>query len=111
MSCIPLSPEGVIGRRSSKPVARNVGYRRAFERFPAAHHIHQESDGADPSSGYSATSTLPASGGSQCFCALLRLRACTPAGNPNSRKVDYKFFLNFFQDTQEHRYSFRRFDA
>jgi len=50
---------------------------------------------------------LPASRRQQCFCALRRLRACTPAAT-RITQVDYKFFLNFFQDTQEHRYSFRR---
>ncbi len=33
------------------------------------------------------------------------------SGQPESRKVDYKFLFHFFQDTQEHLYSFRRFDA
>ena len=32
-------------------------------------------------------------------------------GQPESRKLDYKFFYHFYQDAQDHLYSFRRFDA
>jgi hypothetical protein len=33
------------------------------------------------------------------------------AGQPESRKLSYKFFFNFYRDGRDHRYSFRRFDA
>jgi hypothetical protein len=32
-------------------------------------------------------------------------------GQPESRKLEYKIFYHAYQDLQEHRYSFRRFDA
>jgi hypothetical protein len=33
------------------------------------------------------------------------------AGQPESRRLNYRFFYHFFQDVQDHRFSFRRFDA
>lgn len=32
-------------------------------------------------------------------------------GQPESRKLEYKFFYHAYQDVSDHRYSFRRFDA
>jgi hypothetical protein len=32
-------------------------------------------------------------------------------GQPESRKIEYKFFYHFYHDWQEHQFSFRRFDA
>jgi hypothetical protein len=32
-------------------------------------------------------------------------------GQPESRKLSYKFYFNFFRDGRDHLYSFRRFDA
>ncbi|MGB9179787.1 MAG: hypothetical protein WCB68_11130 [Pyrinomonadaceae bacterium] len=32
-------------------------------------------------------------------------------GQPESRKLEYKFFYHVYQDVSDHRYSFRRFDA
>lgn len=33
------------------------------------------------------------------------------AGQPESRRIEYKFFYHFYHDWQEHQFSFRRFDA
>src|SRR6185312_8991455 len=33
------------------------------------------------------------------------------SGEPESRKLSYKFFFHYYRDGRDHKYSFRRFDA
>ena len=102
--------EGVIGADVSKPVARQVDIGGAFETIlpriifiknPTVRSVERVFSDAN----------APGIRRQPIFLHFVAFAGLHSSGQPESRKVDYKFLFHFFQDTQEHLYSFRRFDA
>jgi hypothetical protein len=102
--------EGVVGVDISKPVAPAFDIGGAFETIlpriifiqnPTVRSVERVFSDAN----------APGIRRQPIFLHFVAFAGVHSSGQPESRKVDYKFFYHFFQDTQEHLFSFRRFDA
>jgi hypothetical protein len=102
--------EGVLGADISKPAKRWLDVGAAVEGIlPDIVRISNPTV-TSVERVYTET-TAPGITSQPAFIHLAAFAGLHTPGQPESRKVEYKFFYHFYQDVQEHRYSFRRFDA
>jgi hypothetical protein len=102
--------EGVIGADISKPVAPAFDVGGAFETIltrivfikdPTVRSVERVFSDAN----------APGINTQPTFLHFVAFAGLHSTGQPESRMLDYKFFYHFYQDVEEHRFSFRRFDA
>lgn len=102
--------EGAIGADISNPVTSNVDLGGAFETIlprivfiknPTVRSVERAFSDAN----------APGIRRQPTFLHFVAFAGLHSAGQPESRMLNYRFFYHFYQDVQEHRFSFRRFDA
>lgn len=102
--------EGVIGADISKPANRWLDVGGAVEGIlPDIVRISNPTV-TSVERVYTET-TAPGITTQPAFLHLAAFAGLHTPGQPESRKVDYRFFYHIYQDVEDHRYSFRRFDA
>lgn len=102
--------QGVIGADISKPVRRWLNLGGAFEHIwtdlvtisnPTVNSVERNYTEA----------TAPGLFTQPNYLHYALFAGVHSKAQPEARRIDYKFYYHFYQDYQEHRYSFRRFDA
>ena len=102
--------EGVLGADISSPVESHLDIGGAFETILPRIRFIKNPTVRSVERVYS-DANAPGIRRQPVFLRFVAFAGLHSAGQPESRMVDYKFFYNFYQDVDEHRFSFRRFDA
>src|SRR3989442_3611827 len=102
--------EGVLGADLSKPVHPSVDLGGAIEGI-LPNIVRISNPTVRSVERIYSEATAPGINREPDFLHLAAFAGLHSAGQPESRKVDYKFFYHFFQDLDNGHYSFRRFDA
>jgi hypothetical protein len=102
--------EGVLGADISNPVESHIDIGGAFETILPRIQFIKNPTVRSVERVYNDASA-PGIGRQPVFLRFVAFAGLHSAGQPEFRKVDYKFFYNFYQDIDEHRFSFRRFEA
>jgi hypothetical protein len=102
--------EGVVGMDVSKPVLGWLNLGGAFEGvFPDIVRIKNPT--ANSVERAYTEATAPGITAQPAYLHYVAFASLHTPGEIEHRYVDYRLFYHFYQDLQEHRYSFRRFDA
>ena len=102
--------EGVVGADISKPLKRWLDVGGAVESIWP--HIVRISNPTVTSVERIYTETsAPGITSQPAYLHYVAFAGVHTPGQPESRKLDYKFLYHIYHDWQDHRYSFRRFDA
>lgn len=102
--------EAALGVDISKPVAPNFDIGGAFETVLPRIEFIQNPTIRSVERVYS-EANAPGIRRQPTYLHFVAFAGLHSAGQPESRKINYRFLYHFYQDVTEHRFSFRRFDA